>query len=96
MISGRAARRLVLLAALAVFAVFVTAGLLRNSLRGEEVDAIAWRRCEEWYATARTSRESLLVDPRIAAPDIQRPLRYAKRCKRLLLMHDSALARRPN
>ncbi len=88
-------RRVLVLAGFAAFGVFLAAGLMRNSRSGEEVDAIAWRRCAEWYATARTERESLLVDPRIAAPDIQRPLRYAKRCKRLLQMNDSALAQRP-
>ncbi len=88
-------RRVLVLAGFAAFGVFLAAGLMRNSRSGEEVDAIAWRRCAEWYATARTERESLLVDPRIAAPDIQRPLRYAKRCKRLLQIHDSALAQRP-
>ena len=88
-------QRVLVVAGLAAFGVFLAAGLMRNSRSGEEVDAIAWRRCAEWYAAARTDRESLLVDPRIAAPDIQRPLRYAKRCKRLLQSHDSALAHRP-
>ncbi len=88
-------RRLLVVVGVAAFGVFVAAGLVRNSRSGDEVDAIAWRRCAEWYAAARTERESLLVDPRIAAPDIQRPLRYAKRCQRLLQSHDSALAHRP-
>ena len=85
--------RLLFVLGVAAFAAFVAAGLWRNSRSSDEVDAIAWQRCEAWYASARTERESLLVDPRIAAPDIQRPLRYAKRCKRLLQSHDSALAR---
>lgn len=93
--NARTARRLLLVVGLVAFAAFVAAGLVRNSRSGDEVDAIAWQRCEAWYATARTEQESLLVDPRIAAPDIQRPLRYAKRCKRLLQSHDSALAHRP-
>ena len=88
-------RRVTSVLGLAAFGVFVAAGLMRNSRSSEEVDAIAWRRCAEWYAAARTQRESLLVDPRVAAPDIQRPLRYAKRCQRLLQSHDSALAHRP-
>ena len=88
-------RRLLIVVGLVAFGIFVAAGLRRNSRSGDEVDAIAWRRCAEWYGAARTQRESLLVDPRIAAPDIQRPLRYAKRCRNLLQSHDSALARRP-
>ena len=84
-------RRLLIVVGLVAFGVFLAMGLMRNSRSGEEVDAIAWRRCAEWYAAARTQRESLLVDPRIAAPDIQRPLRYAKRCKRLLESHDTAM-----
>lgn len=88
-------RRLLVVVAFAAFGIFVAAGLMRNSRSSEEVDAIAWRRCAEWYAAARTQRDSLMVDPRIAAPDIQRPLRYAKRCQRLRQSHDSALAPRP-
>jgi hypothetical protein len=80
-------RGLLVAVGLAAFGIFVAAGLMRNSRSSEEVDAIAWHRCAEWYAAAGTQRESLMVDPRIAAPDIQRPLRYAKRCKRLLQSH---------